>query len=120
MTPRTLTREQYRAARRRIHKLNDWLGTHRRPYTTGCDPNAEAAERYDRLRAERDRLVSITRPPWDANGWRVFAENQARRRSHVLFRVEQRRRERAAAALDTRGMTPLQAAFARIQTSWAA
>lgn len=115
---RSMTRDEYSAALSRIDHLNAWLSMHDRPYTDGCDPDAAAAAYYDRMRVERDRLVRATRP--QASEWAAFNAFQARRRHEVLTRVKQRRRDRAAAALDTTGMTPFKAAMARIKIRWAA
>ena len=56
--------------------------------------------------------------PRDPLCFGILAMNQHIRRSHVLARVQQRRLNRRAAALDTTGMTPLQAAWARLEISF--
>lgn len=90
-----MNRADWHAARRERKELADWLVTHRKPSTTGCDCNAVAADAWNRKHAHWWQLhclieSSRTRDP---NGWRILRENHARRRSHVLARIAQRKRD---------------------------
>lgn len=87
-----LTRQQWHAMRRELHKLNEWLAINRRPFTCGSDPGSIGAERYDRVRNRRDHLVWSMPVPRDPNGFGVMAQNWNRRRGHVLHRIQLRKR----------------------------
>ncbi len=90
-----MNRAQWHAARRERKELADWLVTHRKPSTTGCDCNAAAAEAWDRKRARWWDLHCLieSAKTRDPNGWRILRENQARRRAHVRARITQRKRD---------------------------
>lgn len=107
-----LTRADYRALRRELKALTLWMATHHRRARPDYDDNWD--RRYFRAEAIR-RLLPVPRDPL---GFGVLAMNQGTRRSHVLARVHQRRLNRRAQALDTTGLTPLQAAWARLEISF--
>ena len=107
-----LTRADYRALRREQKAVDHWLATHRRRARPDID------DRWDRHFYRSQALRSLLPVPRDPLGFGILAMNQHIRRSHVLARVQQRRLNRRAAALDTTGMTPLQAAWARLEISF--
>lgn len=107
-----LTRADYRALRRELKATELWLATHRRR----AQPDYDDA--WDRRFYRAQTLRSLLPVPRDPLGFGILAMNHGIRRSHVLARVQQRRLNRRAAALDTTGMTPLQAAWARLEISF--
>lgn len=90
-----MNRAQWNAARRERKQLADWLVTHRKPSSFGCDPNAAAADAWNRKHARWWDLHCLieSAKTRDPNGWRILRENQARRRSHTLARIAQRKRD---------------------------
>lgn len=107
-----LTRKDYRALRRELKAVKLWLASHIRA------PRPDYDERWDRHWHRREAIERLLPVPRDPLGFETLRVNQARRRSHVLARVTQRRMDRAAKALDTSGLTPLQAAWARLEISF--
>lgn len=107
-----LTRADYRALRRELKALEQWIATHHRRARPDYD------DRWDRRYFRAEAIRRVLPVPRDPLGFGVMAMNHGIRRSHVLARVQQRRLDRRARALDTSGLTPLQAAWARLEISF--
>lgn len=107
-----MNRADYHAARRELYQLDLWLATHRRRARYEYDTEWDA--KWHRRNAVRAMLPACR----DLEGFGLMAQRWARRRSHVLARVKQRRLEHSAQALDTTGMSPLRAAMARLDITF--
>ncbi|MDE2469741.1 MAG: hypothetical protein KGL35_13635 [Bradyrhizobium sp.] len=90
-----MNRVQWHAARRERKELADWLAINRKPLSFGCDPNAAAADSWQRKHNRWWELHCLIKSAGtrDPNGWRILRENQGRRRSHVRARIQQRKRD---------------------------
>lgn len=109
-----LDRTGYHALRHEHRDLSRWLRLNPRPSHCRGDIPTPAVQRWDTKWLRKAYLDKLF-PAWQPGDGDVLDAVQRLRRHTVQQAAYQRKLDRLATAIDTTGMTPLQAAMARLR-----